>query len=192
MANFRPFTYRLPNKNEPVIEATDRGPLAPYQPAWSHDQQALVHPTGRTLAKLGVGAGIVGGLALGGRSTFRGRKGWDYYHSLLLGIEEYSPGGMFRTFQLSGLVSPLTTAAQAERFISPEALKALKNLPGGRAQIRHLERLIGKSFDELGVFDKGFTFKGGKLYLGKTQQVILKHAQILLNPMQTPSTLGLG
>ena len=192
MSNFRSFTYRLPNRNEPALERRDRGPLAPYEPHWGSANNPLVHPVSDSLRSIGVGAGIAGGMAVAGRATFRGKKGWDYYHSTMLGIEEYSPGRMLRTFQLSTILSPATTAAQLERFISPDAIRELATTVSGQEQLRHIERVIGKSLKDLGVLEEGFTFRGGRLYLGKTRQVILKHAQVFLNPMRAPSTFGLG
>ena len=36
-----------------------------------------------------------------------GKHAWDYYVNAFRGVEEYSPGGIFRTFQLSNIFSSL-------------------------------------------------------------------------------------
>lgn len=179
MSNFRGFTYRLPNRNEPALETRDRGPLAPYTPQWTSADQPLVHPTSETLKNLGYATGTVGGLALFGRAKFRGRKGWDFYHKVMQGIEEMSPGRVLRTFQVSQALAPFTTPATMHRYISPEALRALRGRWEGWAQLENLRRVIGQDLDALGIFEHGVTFRNGRLYLGQTDQVILRHAFVL-------------
>ena len=52
-----------------------------------------------------IGAGVIGS----GFMPFKGKRLWDYYTAGLRGIEEYSPGGVLRTFQASTFFSQFTS-----------------------------------------------------------------------------------
>jgi hypothetical protein len=110
-----------------------------------------------------------------------GRKVFDYYMSGLRGVEEFSPGFIFRTFQLSHLFSPYETLSQRTRFIPPEVLRELSSGPGLQWR-RDLERKIGKTLIETGALREGIRFEGGRLYVGTGDKVLLRHAGIIRSP----------
>ena len=93
------------------------------------------HPTSDLLMTGGVAAGIFAS----GYLHVGGRRMWDRYVGLLRGIEEYSPGGILRTFQLSTFFSQFTTPAARGFHVGGEFLRGRE----GRSYAYYLSSLIG-------------------------------------------------
>jgi hypothetical protein len=148
------------------------------QPYWTSGQQTLPpNPTGSNLFSV---AATLGGLgALGMARLPSGRRVFDYYMSGIRAFEEFSPGFVFRTFQLSHLLSPWETAARQTRYLPPEMLRAMGTGPSLQWR-RHVERLAGKTLLEAGAYEKGLLFKGGRLYVG--EDTFLRHASVVRSP----------
>jgi len=133
------------------------------------------------LIKFLVGVNTIAGIG----AIPTGEKGrvWDYYLRAFRAIEEYSPGQILRTFELSRIFGPLETAAKTSRFYSPELLAELGGTREGRAWIDYLSKLTGRNLSSEEAFlTQGFRFEGGRLLLGQTgNEVLLRHAGIIRN-----------
>ncbi len=120
--------------------------------------------------------GAVAG-AVFGAGFIRTRTGnvWDKYLAGIRAAEEYSPGGVLRTLQISNILSPYASSVRnANLFITPALLS--KN-PVYRD---YLTRLIGEAdgtYGRLGI--EGVTLKGNRLFWGQGGEVALKHATAL-------------
>lgn len=124
-----------------------------------------------------VGAGI---FAAGYLPMGRGRV-WDKYIGLMRGIEEYSPGGVFRTFQASTFFSQFSFEAMRGFPVAGSEFRRV-----GRAEASYLANLIGETRGGWDVHQRilkeGVRLEGGRLYFGETQDVALKHASALISP----------
>lgn len=146
---------------------------------WTTGEQQVEHPETTQLGKLAVFGLGVGAVGLLGRTTFKGQRGFDYLNNFVRKVEEYSPGHIFRTFQLSHMLSGLETVSQQTRFISPEIIMTMRQSPTGLAWLEHTSRLIGQPITKGPIIEQGLRFQGGKLYLGSSNQVLLEHAGVL-------------
>ena len=152
------------------------------QKLWTSSSQPVIHPASeqlQNLTKFGLG---VGALGLLGNTQFGEKRGWDYIVQGARTIEEYSPGKIFRTFQVSQMLSGLETNSRQMRVLSPELLAGLKETAAGEEWIEHVSRLTGKSSFDLSK--EGFRFEGGQLLRGtKGSEVLLEHASVLRSPI---------
>ena len=79
-----------------------------------------------------------------GTTRFGAKRGYDYIVGGIRAIEEFSPAKIFRTFQVSHMMSPLETASRSTRYFSPELISRLDTSPAGRGWLRYLSELTGK------------------------------------------------
>lgn len=153
----------------------------PYSgPIYSAGPQPLVHPIGKQIVDIGkVGLGIGGLYAFGQMQFGPNYRGWDAIAQSVRFIEEYSPYQIFRTFQLSTMLSPLEAASQRYRYFSPDIIRQLRLTNEGYTWLSDLNKL-GIDIYSSQVAEKGFRFEGGQLLLGKTDtDVLLKHAGVI-------------
>jgi len=140
---------------------------------WATEPQRLTRPIGQQLGGVFGFAAALGGIAaLGYAPAGRRLRIWDRYVQGLRLFEEYSPGTIFRTFQLSHIFSPFETAVrQADLFVTPELLA------GNRRYAEYLARVIG---ERPGTYQKliseGVTLRGGRLLWGAGPEVALPYA----------------
>jgi len=109
-----PFTYNTNAGLQTSNEWTSGSQSVPY----STTEQTL------GWGKFGLGVGALG--LLGQHQFTSNKRGWDYLIQGVRGIEEYSPGKVFRTFQVSHMLSPLEAAARQSRYFSPENITKLR------------------------------------------------------------------
>jgi len=150
---------------------TNRPPSGFYEEA---------HPTSGMLTAGAVAGGILAGgfIPVGG-----GRRMWDYYVGGLRAIEEYSPGGVFRTFQASTFFSQFTTQARQGFSVAGTFLRS----DAGRGYARYLAQLTGDApGTHARVLKEGVTFRGGSLYFGQTGDVALRYAGAMISPISDP------
>lgn len=153
---------------------------------WRSGEQPLPYPDSRHYANIAVAGLGLGALTLFGYTKIGDQRGWDYYLKAIRAVEEYSPGKILRTFQLSHMLSPLETASQQFRYFSPEILQGLSSSDNylGRGWLDYLTKLTGADFTSPELLNEGFRFENGKLYLGRTgDKVLLEHASVLRNPL---------
>lgn len=150
---------------------------------WTQGPQTVPNPASQQLAswaKFGLG---VGALSLIGRHQFStGKKGWDYMVGGVRAVEEYSPGRVFRTFQLSHMLSPLETPSLQSRYYSPEIIRQIVDAKTGtgRAWADYMQRLTG--IDVTGL-EQGFRYEKGKLLTGATGgETLLGYAGVIRSP----------
>jgi len=146
-----------------------------------------------SFAKFGAG---VGAIALASRYQFAsGKRGIDYITQVARGIEEYSPGNIFRTFQVSHMLSVFERSSLQTRYMSPEMLQGmLADVRGpGRLWLDHLSRTIGTDISLTGALKEGFRYENRQLLLGKEgSTVLLRHAAIMRAPTGAMPTAQLG
>lgn len=156
----------------------------PDWPVWTTGPQAVPIDTEEQATgwlRFAGGLGVVG--AFGSHRFKSGKRGWDHIIAATRAVEEYSPGRVFRTFQLSHLLSPLEQRSREFRYFSPESLTALRGDRAGRAWLKHLSRLTGRDFLSSGVIGQGFRYEDGRLLLGRTGgDVLLQHAGVVRSP----------
>lgn len=151
-------------------------------PVYSAGDQPVQHPFTQQLGgltKFGIGA--AGLIAVGQFQFAPNYRGWDAIIQTVRAIEEYSPGQILRTFNLSAMLSPLESASRQFRYFSPDAIRRLKL--SNYEWIADLNRL-GIDISSSQVMEQGFRFEGGQLLLGKTgKDVLLPYAGIVRNPV---------
>jgi hypothetical protein len=152
---------------------------SPEQPTrWSSEGQATESPHYGTMAAVGLGA--VGFHLAGRGAKILGKQGYDYVVPWIRSLEEYSPGGIFRTFQLSNFFSQFTTEAQPTRFFDPEYFIS------NSARRRYWSTVIGGGHaTAMKLMNYGVEYRQGALYWGQTNEIALRHAGFILN---TPIT----
>lgn len=149
-------------------------------PTWTSGEQQHPYPTGRHYTNL-VGAGLgVGALSLLGPLPIRpGYTAWDAMLKGIRAVEEYSPARMLRTFQLSQMLSPLETASQQFRSISPHQISKMVGTIGPQSNwLNWISAQVGRDVVPE-VMEKGLRFEGGQLFAG--QDLLLKHARVVRN-----------
>lgn len=153
-----------------ILEANNR-----FQPTYyTGEEQREVVSTTQALSntsKFALGLTALGGL---GFLPYKNGTIWDKYVQGFRTAEEYSPGGILKTFQLSNIFSPLESVnRQANLFISPELLA------GNKVYTDYLTRLIGESSTSspfTRLLQEGTTLKQGKLFYGQGSDVALQYA----------------
>jgi hypothetical protein len=173
VANY-PFTYDFKSARANYGSLLETSKYQKPPEYWTNQEQQVVHPTSEALSGLAkFGFGLSALSAVGFIKTNSGNI-WDKYITGIRSIEEYSPGGLLRTFQLSNMVSPFASKVQdANLFIKPDLLQ--KNT----AQAHYLKSLIGgnNSFERL--VREGVTLRDHKLFWGQGEEVALKYASAL-------------
>lgn len=190
---FSPFTYRSRSGhiNEMLDVNGTPGLLEGNQPVPNPYPTQFFEAT----IKLALGIGATVGL---GRHKFSsGKTGWDYMAKGARIVEEYSPGRVLRTFQVSHLLSPLETASQEYRYWSREMLLRMRS-PGASigqdVHSRYLDNLLGLNIsynDE--ILSSGIRYENGQLLTGKSGgKVLLEHAGIIRAPTPAGTRLQEG
>jgi len=161
---------------------------------WTSGPQIVPNSTGEQalgFAKFGAG---IGALALFGRAQLRpGYRGFDLYSQIARGIEEYSPGRVFRTFQVSQMLSSLETPSLQYKYFSPDIIRDIRATGQGRGWLDHLSRVTGKSMNASKMMEAGFRFESGQLLYGKTgREVLLRHAGVVRSPVGAMSAFVAG
>jgi hypothetical protein len=148
---------------------------------WTYGSQTVPHSAeeqslGWTKFGLGVGAMAL----LGHIPTGRGKRGFDHFIGAIRAVEEYSPGHVFRTFQVSHMLSFLEAPSLQRRFLSPEILHGLRGTGAGRAWLEHHIRTVGQErWRAADVMNRGFRFEGGRLLVGaEGGEVLLERAGV--------------
>lgn len=171
--------------------------LYPNQGPWySSEEQQVVHPWRSSLTNLSLTAGVLGGIYGSGFIPYKGLPLWNRYAGAMRTLEEYSPGGILRTFQLSTLFSSFGTGvieAGVNRpnfgFISPEGLaKSPKYL-------EYISRLIGnqrKPNATQRLLSEGITLRTDKLFWGQGEEIALERASAFVAPTEGVNRLGEG
>ena len=172
MANY-PYTYKI----DSAEGYTTKRP-------WLEGEQPVPHTLSeqlRGVTKFGLGVGIA---SLIGRHQFQsGKLGWDYYINGIRTLEEYSPGHIFRTFQLSHLMSPLESASRVYRYHQPTDILRMYGTPHGKEWLEDLSRKTGRDILSPEVLQQGFRFENGQLRLGTTGgEVLMEHAGTIRSP----------
>lgn len=141
-------------------------------------------------SKLFQTAAIGGGLFASGYIKTQNGNVWDNYISALQHVEEYSPGGILRTFQLSTFFSQFQSMPEQGIFIGSDLLQKNNNY---RA---YLGTLIGQAEGAPSTHNRliaeGVTFKEGKLFWGQSDEVALPFASAFRESDQVISRLGAG
>lgn len=143
---------------------------------WTNEQQRPTTPDSTAAWNTFKFGAVTAGIFGAGFLPWKGGNVWDKYLKGIRTAEEYSPGGILRTLQISNFLSPLSsTVRNGSVFITPELL-------GNNATYqRYLSNLIGQSgttYGRLGL--EGVTFRNGKLFWGQGEEVALKHASAFL------------
>lgn len=143
---------------------------------WTNQPQIPVTSNFQVLKNTAITGGVLGTIgAIGFLPTKTGNV-WDKYLHGMRAIEEFSPGGILRTFQLSNVFSPLSsTVKKANYHITPELLA---NNP---TYLEYLSRLIGGSDTKFKLYQQGVTFRGGKLHWGTGNELALRYSSMLLS-----------
>lgn len=152
----------------------------PFQlgPDWTSGPQPV---EGGGWVNFGLGLTAIG--LVGQHQFSTGKRGWDYLIGGVRRAEEYSPGRVLRTFQLSHLLSPLEQASHQYRFITPATLSGLRTTTTGLTYLEHISRLAGRDITQTNIISKGIRFEGGQLLIGRTgDDVLLRHAGIIRSP----------
>jgi hypothetical protein len=159
-------TYYGPSLQDPRSQKTlwsNRPPSAFYQDQSSVNNAAVI------------GAGI----AAAGSIPIRGSRVWDYYVAGIRGAEEYSPGGVLRTFQASTFFSQFTTQGRKGFRVSGDYLAGSQ----GKPLRDYLTTMIGESGGTYARLGKeGLRFSKGKLFWGTTGDIALPYAGTMISP----------
>jgi hypothetical protein len=155
----------------PALQANgnDQGHL------WTTGDQRPVQPTSSSAWNVFKFGAVLGGLAGAGFIRTKNGNVWDKYLSGIRAAEEYSPGGVLRTLQVSNMLSPYASNVRdANLFVSPGLLS--KNT----VYRDYLTKVMGgggDTFMRLGI--EGVSLRGQKLYWGQGSEVALKYATAL-------------
>ena len=156
----------------------------PEDQYWSEGDQPVVNPWTKQLL---AGASFVGSIGLlwraGQRQWTPEKRGWDFALQAIRAAEEYSPGRIFRTFQLSHILSPLESASRIPRIHTPQMIHELRKLKGGRAWLENFSNVIGEDAATGRVGQYGFSFSGGELrLLNPERDLLLANAGVMRSP----------
>ncbi len=163
-------------------------------PGLAFGPQPVQHTTAHQLfglTKLGLGVGAL--RFLGRLHTNEGYRGYDAYIGLARTLEEYSPGKIFRTFQVSNMLSPLERATQSYRYFSPDIIRQLRASPSGQVWLQHMSRLTGQDMTSSRIMKEGFRFEGRQFLAGQTgTDVLLERAALIRSPVAANPALQEG
>jgi hypothetical protein len=153
---------------------------------WTYGTQPVPYPTTEQ-ASGWLKAGLsVAAIAAIGHARIGQKRGFDYLVHAARAVEEYSPGHVFRTFQLSHLLSVLETPSSQYRYFDPQMLSAMRSSAVGREWLEHLSRLTGQNMTGAAIMQHGFRFEAGQLRLGATGgDVLLARAGVVRAPLGT-------
>jgi hypothetical protein len=157
-----------------------------YQSYVSQGQQQQVVPYSQqgwnTLQALGVAGAGVGGFAFAQRL---GYNPWDPIYKGIRTVEEFSPGKIFRTFQLGNFVSQFTTEGRSAFSI---AAKDINVNSTWFQELLHRSELGGspplpgrpdsRLETALAATDRGLQFRDGTLFAGEGN-VVLRNATVM-------------
>ena len=153
---------------------------------WTGGDQPIPNSLFDQAKRVGTLAGTVAGIYQGAKfvnQRWLGGKGWDYALQGIRTLEEYSPGRILRTFQLSHLLSPLESASTATKFFLPEHIHSIAKSGVGRTWLENLSNQIGEDILTGRVSKHGFAFKNNQLLLlNQEQDVLLQHAVTMRSP----------
>jgi hypothetical protein len=169
-----------------------------YGPSLSRPQDAptlySAEPQGSFYesSALGFGIGVGALFASGFIPTGKGGRVWDWYTNIARGIEEYSPGAVLRTFQISPFISQFQSTAKVGAAYSAEFLADPANIK----YLDYLTKLIGPDAGDLAathsrLVREGVELRGGKLYYGRGG-LALQYAARITAPKGAGMQYGLG
>jgi hypothetical protein len=181
-----PFTHNYSSGRSYYGGALSNQPT--QEPAWSTrrapDFYEGSHPASNLIKAGAIGTGL---FAAGFLPTKDGRV-WDYYAKGLRGMEEFSPAGMMRTFQISNIASQFETTSIKGFHVGSQQLNDNPILRDYYSKLIGQQPGQGNTANRL--LKEGVTLKGGKLYWGKSDQVALKYASALRVPEGTGAHFG--
>jgi len=161
-------------------------PASEVEPTWTDEPAEDFYRDQHPWRKTGAfGAGVAGLIALGFVPTRQGKRVWDFYASFARAVEEYSPGHILRTFQMSTLMSPFEKATQNVVF-SPEILANNQDLKSYFAHLLQTPEHVGR------IGTEGFSLREGKLFWGTGNEVALEHAAGIRAAPGSASWVGRG
>jgi hypothetical protein len=141
---------------------------------WTNQQQKPRVSDKDSWKNFAVTAGVVGGIGAAGFLPTKTGNIWDKYLYGIRTAEEFSPGGVLRTLQLSNIFGPFSSKVRnANLFISPELLG------NNYTYTNYLSKLIGSSESKFRLFQEGVTFRNGKLFWVTGTEVALPFASAL-------------
>ncbi len=155
------------------------GPALPTNGAppelWTTGEQRPAQDTSSSAWNTFKFGAVTGGIAAAGFLKTKRGNVWDAYLKGIRAAEEYSPGGVLRTLQLSNMLSPYASSVRnADLHIGPDLFSR------NTVYRDYLTRVIGEkggTYGRLGV--EGVTLKGNKLFWGTGTDVALKYASAL-------------
>ena len=138
------------------------------------------HPTSNLFyAGLGFGSLLGSGFIKLGQD----KRLWDHYVTGLRFLEEYSPAGIFKTFQLSNFFSQFESATQKVN-ISADLLKQNQHYRD------YLHKLIGTPDAGRRMTTEGLRLEGGRLLYAESGDIALKHASAMRVTEGTRAHMG--
>lgn len=185
-----PFTTRIPGRDYYGVALPEREPETAI---WSSGSQPVPHPYSEQLARLGIVS--VGAAAVFGAGFLHAGEGRNvfsrYYLPAFRSIEEYSPGRVLRTFQLSNFFSQFATESRLTRFLPAETLLANESVR------QYYSRLVGRDLSATLLTERGgLVFHQGALYFGKGPkdlgEQLLSSASVIINKKGGASRLSEG
>ena len=150
----------------------------PSEPFYKKD-----YPSSRLLTTGTVAAGLFGSGFIG----WKGKRLWDYYVPAMGLAEEYSPGAILRTFQLSNFFSQFTSSARRGLTFTS------RDLSTNTVYQQYLLKLIGSTTTSgqstlNKLLQEGIELRGGSLFFGGGD-LALKYASALSISEGTPARL---
>ena len=153
-------------------------------PSWTSAEQVPPYDESHGPARAISAALVGGGLLASGFLPYKGKRLWDVYNPVIRAVEEYSPGTILRTFQLSNFFSQFQT--YAPKFIDPELLRANESLA------EYYTKLMGGGPARQRLLAEGFTVRGGRAFWGQGEEQALRYASFITLPEGASAYLGSG
>lgn len=183
MAKF-PFIYNYDNARAyygPSLE----DPRKQTRPYWMTEQDASLYSDSHPFS-LAATAATVGGTAFAsGFAPWKNQRLWNHYVPFVRAIEEYSPGQIFRTFQVSNFLSQFEK--RPDLFLSPADLA--KNQTYAQYMTKVLDTGPG-TWQRM--MEEGITVRKGQAFWGKGEEVALKYASVITTPEGASQYFGSG
>lgn len=150
------------------------------EPIWTTRPPSGFYEESHPASNLWMAGAVTGSIfAVGFIPTGGGRRVFDYYISALRGIEEYSPGGILRTFQTSTFFSQFGSPVAKGFEVSGEFLCS----KAGQGYARYLSTLAGDAPGmHVRMLTEGVSLRGGSLFYGKGTDVALRYASAMISP----------